>query len=90
MTGRSSKFIPNNNEKLLKGGFGEIGGGDRIGYMGFFGLVFFLLLFGCLLFCLFRAAPKACGSSQARARIGATAAGLHHSHSNAGSEPCCL
>ena len=30
-------------------------------------------------FCLFRAAPKAYGSSQARGRIGATAAGLHHS-----------
>ena len=27
----------------------------------------------------------ACGSSQARGRIGATAAGLHHSHSYAGS-----
>ena len=50
MTGRSSKFIPNNNEKLLKGGFGEIGGGDRIGYMGFFGLVFFCY---CLVACCF-------------------------------------
>ena len=29
----------------------------------------------------------ACGSSQARGRIGAAAAGLHHSHSNVGSEP---
>ena len=28
------------------------------------------------------------GSSQARGQIGATAAGLHHSHSNEGSEPC--
>ena len=28
------------------------------------------------------------GSSQARGRIGATAAGLYHSHSNVGSEPC--
>ena len=36
---------------------------------------------------LFRAAPAAHGSSQARDRIGAAAAGLHHSHSNVGSEP---
>ena len=35
-----------------------------------------------------RAAPEAYGSSQARGRIGATAAGLHHSHSNARSELC--
>ena len=31
--------------------------------------------------------PMAYGNSQARGQIGATAAGLHHSHSNAGSEP---
>ena len=37
--------------------------------------------------CLFRAAPMACGVSQARGRIGATAAGLHHSHSNTRSKP---
>ena len=34
------------------------------------------------------AAPAAYGSSQARVQIRAAAAGLHHSHSNAGSEPC--
>ena len=34
-------------------------------------------------FFLFRAAPAAYGSSGARGRIGAVAAGLHHSHSNA-------
>ena len=34
----------------------------------------------------FRAAPVAYGGSQARGPIGATAAGLHHSHSNARSE----
>ena len=38
-------------------------------------------------FCLFRAAPVAYGSSQARGQIGAAAASLHHSHSNEGSEP---
>ena len=40
-------------------------------------------------FCLFfRAAPAAYESSQARGLIRATAASLHHSHSNMGSEPC--
>ena len=39
------------------------------------------------LFLLFRAAHAAYGSSQARGRIGAIAADLHYSHSNAGSEP---
>ena len=48
-------------------------------------ILFFVLLL--LLFLLFRAASVAHGGSQARVRIGATAAGRHHSHSNAGSEP---
>ena len=39
-------------------------------------------------FFLLLAAPAAYGGSQARGSIGATAAGLHHSHSNAGSESC--
>ena len=47
-----------------------------------------LELFFCLLsFVFFRAEPAAYGGSQAGGQIGATAAGLHHSHSNAGSEP---
>ena len=37
----------------------------------------------CFCFCLFRAAPMAYGSSQPRGGIGAAAASLHHSHSNA-------
>ena len=41
----------------------------------------------CTFFCLFRAAPTAHGGSQARHPIRATAAGLQHSHSHAGSEP---
>ena len=48
-----------------------------------------IYLFIYLVFCFFRAAPMACGNSQARRRIRAVAAGLHHSHSNAGSEPVC-
>ena len=42
-------------------------------------------------FCRFafsRATPAAYGGSQARGLIGAVTAGLHHSHSNAGSESC--
>ena len=35
------------------------------------------------LFSLFRAAPSAYGSSQARGSIESAAAGLNHSHSNA-------
>uniref|UniRef100_A0A8D0KLY3 Transmembrane anterior posterior transformation 1 n=1 Tax=Sus scrofa TaxID=9823 RepID=A0A8D0KLY3_PIG len=37
--------------------------------------------------CLFKAAPMAYGGSQARGPVRAVAAGLHHSHSNTGSEP---
>ena len=43
-------------------------------------------LFVFLYFWLFRAAPMAHGSSQPRGRIRTTAAGLCHSHSNAGSK----
>ena len=43
---------------------------------GFFFLVFF------------RATPAAYGGSQAKGQIGAVAASLHHSYSNATSEPC--
>ena len=41
-----------------------------------------LILFG------FKATHAAHGGSQDRGLIEATAAGLHHNHSNAGSEPC--
>ena len=40
-----------------------------------------------LMYLLFRAATMAYGSSQARGLIRAVAAGLYHSHSNAGSDP---
>ena len=46
-------------------------------------LIFFVCLF-------FRAAPAAYGDSHARGLIGATAASLHHSHSNDRSEPRLL
>ena len=39
-------------------------------------------------FCLFKATPVAYGGSQARGPMGAVAAGLQHSHTNAGSEWC--
>ena len=41
--------------------------------------ILFIYLF---IYCNFRAEPMAYGSSQARSRIRATAAGLPHSHSN--------
>ena len=43
--------------------------------------------FVLVLFCFFRAAPVAYGSFQARGRIRAAGAGLHHSHSNAKPKP---
>ena len=46
-------------------------------------ILIFIFLF-TYLFLLFRAAPAAYGGSQARDRIGATAAGLHYSQSNSG------
>ena len=43
-----------------------------------------LYLFVCF---FFRATAAAYGVSQARGLIGAVASGLHHNHSNSGSEP---
>ena len=51
-----------------------------------FTFILFIYLF-LVFFAISWAAPAACGGSQARGRIGAVATGLHHSHSNAGSEP---
>ena len=45
-------------------------------------LTFFLSFFFFLM-----AAPETHGTYQARGQIGAATAGLHHSHSNSGSEP---
>ena len=50
-------------------------------------LIIIILILIILLFLLFRAGPMPYGSSQARGQIRATAAGLHHSHSNEESEP---
>ena len=44
--------------------------------------------FGFVFLPSLRAAPMAYGGSQARGLIGAVAAGLRQSHSNARSEPC--
>ena len=49
---------------------------------------YYLLLSLFFFFGLFRAAPTAYDGSLARGCFGAVAADLHHSHSNAGSEPC--
>ena len=48
-----------------------------------FGILFYLIF----VFCLLGLRSPAYGGSQAGGRIGAVAAGLHHSHSNVGSEP---
>ena len=55
---------------------------QRAAGQGFSLSLFFFFVF------FFRAAPTAYGGSQARGPIGTTAGGLHHSHSNAGSELC--
>ena len=47
----------------------------------------FLIIFNFFVFFFSRAAPEAYGGSQTGGPIGAVAAGLHHSHSNVGSEP---
>ena len=47
----------------------------------------FIQPFFFFFFCLFRAAPVACGGSQARGQIEAAAASLYHRHSHARSGP---
>ena len=48
-------------------------------------LHYIIYIYVCL-FVFSRAVPAAYGGSQARGLIGAVAVGLHHSHSNAGSQ----
>ena len=54
--------------------------------LGFLMLSLYLFIFYFFIFCPFRVTPVAYGGSQTRDRIGAVAAGPHHSHSNARSE----
>ena len=56
-------------------------------FVFFFVFWSFCLFFFFFFFVFSRAAPVAYGGSQARGLIRAVAAGLHHSHSNAESEP---
>ena len=70
------------NVQRLSGGPARERGGRIVGLGFSFFLFCFFLFWGEG---LFRAAPAAYGSSQASGEIGATAAGLHHSHSNTGS-----
>ena len=49
-------------------------------------VLFFFIIYFCL-FAFSRAVATAYGGSQARGQIGAVAAGLRQSHSNAGSKP---
>ena len=55
--------------------------------LSFFFNALFLLCVCARMHVLFRAAPVAYGGTQARGQIAATAAGLQHSRSNAGSKP---
>ena len=61
---------------------------DLGGFLPYFIILFYFTLFYFIIFLLVRAALVACGISQARGLIGATAASLCHSHSNARSELC--
>ena len=65
--------------------------GDGVtGFTVYAFFTFYFILFYFILFyfiCLFRTALTAYGDSQARGPIGAVAASLYQSHSNAGSEP---
>ena len=56
----------------------------NLGKVNAFSFSFFFFLS----FVLFRATLATYGGPQASGLIGAVAAGLRHSHSNAGSEPC--
>ena len=51
-------------------------------------LVILNLILKTFFFCLFRATSEAYGGSQTRGQIGAVAADLCHTHSNARSELC--
>ena len=59
-----------------------------LGFQGFLVISGWLMVPSCFLFTFFffSASRGACGGSQTRGEIGAVAAGLHHSHSNARSE----
>ena len=63
------------------------GGGGAVNYYLLFNYYYYLIIHYFFTYLLFKAAPTAYGGSQARGPIGAAAAGLHHNHSNAGSEP---
>lgn len=89
LEGRDSQLLRGHAYLLgVTGGFGNIL--QHTHFCGKGGLHFFsyLPLPAIWVFCLFRAAPGACGGSQTRGPIGAVADGLYHSHGHAGSKPC--
>ena len=74
-------FLKNLRSRFTSGPCGQ--GGYRQELLPRLLALFFLVFF----FLHFKASPAAYGNSQARGPIGAVAAGLYHSHSNARSEP---
>ena len=71
-----SSFVPDRRKFMIFIKF--------VAFISSYRQTFFVFLF--LFFLLLRAAPTAYGSYQAGGQIGATAAGLCHSHSNVGLE----
>ena len=69
-------------------GFEHVNVGIYCMYLCLFCIYLYCKLFLLRIFFSFRAASLAYGGSQVRGLIGAEAASLYHSHSNAGSEPC--
>ena len=77
------KRLTNESSFKMKENNSERSFGDKFSKLEYFSLWFFVFVF-----VFFRAAVTEYGSSQARVGIKDTTAGLHHSHSNARSEPC--
>ena len=80
----ASEYMDNCNPRWTCGPPGRVLEPPGVPGTPLWGLTVYFLFLKFVL-CHSRAAPAAYGSSQTRGWIGAVAAGLHHSHSNAGS-----
>ena len=78
--GRAVRSPPQEDPEKAAGPSGHVAGKPCLGFFQVTaGLISRRTISVSLFFCLFRATPMAYGSSQARGRIRAAAAGLHHS-----------